>query len=79
VCRYLDGEAPARWWWQHHDPIFAVLSHPKRGPFADCKPTRHAAGDVTEFLPIETAPDGWWDGYTGPDQSENDEALRSVG
>jgi len=20
VCRQLDGEVPARWWWQHFDP-----------------------------------------------------------
>ncbi len=62
VCRFLDGEAPARWWWQHHDPIFAVLSHPKLGPFADCKPDKHASGNVTQFLPIVDAPVGHW-GY----------------
>lgn len=60
VCRYQDGEAPARWWWQHHDPIFTVLSHPKRGPFADCKPTKHHAGDMVEFLPHTPAEPGWW-------------------
>ena len=60
VCRDTDGEAPSRWFWQHCDPILAVLTDAKTGPMADCKPDHHRKYANGSHLPSEPAPDTYW-------------------
>jgi len=60
-------------------PIFAVLSHHKRGPLADCKPEQHASTKITKFLPGESAPEGWWHGWAEPAADDRGGPLRPTG
>jgi hypothetical protein len=60
VCRDADGEAPSRWFWQHCDPMLAVLMDAKAGPLCDCKPAEHRKYNNATGLPFEPAPVGYW-------------------
>jgi hypothetical protein len=74
VCRDDDGESPSRWFWQHCDPMLAVLMDAKLGPLADCKPDLHRKYTNTRHLPIDPAPAGHW-GDAVPDSTPADPAL----
>lgn len=60
ICRAEDGEAPSRWFWQHCDPMLAVLMDAKRGPMSDCKPDEHRKYTTAKHLPKVPAPQGFW-------------------
>lgn len=60
VCRDADGESPSRWFWQHCDPMLAVLMDTKVGPMSNCKPDAHGKYDVTRTLPSTPAPQDYW-------------------
>ena len=60
MCRDADGVVPSRWFWQHADPMLAVLTDAKAGPLSDCKPDQHRKYRNATFLPFEPAPPGYW-------------------
>ncbi|SOD72924.1 uncharacterized protein DUF4913 [Jatrophihabitans sp. GAS493] len=79
VCRDTDGESPARWFWQHCDPMLSVLMDAKVGPMSDCKPTEHRKYTNALHLPITAAPRGYWGTTVAATTAQPPAEFRRIG